>query len=204
MRNPMENTANHGGKIMNSKPVLVLTAFGALLNAAALHAQPDLGIARYTDSGELYFPADTARWVHAGSVLGGRYAEGEAAPAFDPQNPDNSGVVQMEPNAWQYFMEHGEYADGTMFLLSFYKSEAKSDPQLNGFVQGALQAQEIHVIDKGRFAEGRGFFLYDAPAQRSSSKVPDGSTCVACHSAEGGHDGTFTQFYPHLRDRLAD
>jgi hypothetical protein len=200
----MENTVNQGGPIMRIKPVFALTAAVAMLQTTALYAQPDLGVARYTENGELYFPADTARWIHAGSVLGGRYAEGEAAPAFDPQNPDNSGVVQMEPNAWQYFMEHGEYADGTMFLLSFYKSEAKSDPQLNGFVQGDLQAQEIHVIDKGRFAEGRGFFMFNAPAQRSSSKVPDGSTCVACHTAEGGHNGTFTQFYPNLRSRLTD
>jgi cytochrome c553 len=200
----MENTANQGGIIMRISSILALSVSAVLLHVTAVHAQPDLGIARYTENGELLFPADTARWIHAGSVLGGRYAEGEAAPAFDPQNPDNSGVVQMEPEAWQYFMEHGEYADGTMFLLSFYKSEAKSNPQLNGFVQGDLQAQEIHVIDKGRFTEGRGFFLFDAPAQRSSSKVPDGSTCVACHSAEGNHDGTFTQFYPHLRARLAD
>jgi hypothetical protein len=200
----MENMAKHGGTAMTGKLLKTVFALGLLTKATLLWAQPDLGVARYTDSGELYFPADTARWIHAGSVLGGRYAEGEAAPAFDPENPDTTGVVQMEPNAWQYFMENGEYANGTMFLLSFYASEAKSDPQLNGFVQGELQAREIHVIDKSRFAEGRGFFLYNTLEQGTSTKVPDGSDCVACHTAEGNHDGTFTQFYPHLRARLAD
>lgn len=189
---------------MPAKKMNKIAMLGLLSASAATLAQPDLGIARYTDEGELYFPADTARWFHAGSVLGGRYAEGEAAPAFDSANPENTGVVQMEPQAWQYFMEHGEYADGTMFLLSFYASEAKSDPQLNGFVQGALQAREIHVIDKGRFTEGRGFFIYNDPAQRTSAKVPDGSDCVVCHTSEGDHDGTFVQFYPHLRDRIGN
>jgi hypothetical protein len=72
---------------------------------------------------------------------------------------------------------------------------------LPGFVQGALQAKEIHVIDRERFTEGRGFFLYQATAGTGtpSTKLPDNSACIQCHIPEGAYDGTFTQFYPTIR-----
>ena len=176
---------------------LLLLIMSALATGFAA-AQPDLGIAQFNAAGELLFPDNTATWVHAGSVLGGQYNE----EAFDPAAPGVIGVVQMEPAAYQYFLENGQYANGSMYLLSFYNSEAKSQPQLQGFVQGDLRAREIHLIDKSRFTEGRGFFLFPSPQQRASEKVPDGSDCVACHTTEGAFDGTFVQFYPGLRAHL--
>jgi len=91
-----------------------------------------------------------------------------------------------------------------MFLLSFYGASAESSPQLPGFVQGELQAKEIHIIDSQRFAEGRGFFLYSAEdtAQNASAKLPDNSECVQCHMAEAQFNGTFTQFYPTIRKMI--
>lgn len=177
-------------------PTLCLSV-ASVITLPAL-AQDDLGVARYNGQDQLLFPGDTDTWVHLGSSLGGDYREGP----FDPASPGTIGVVKMEPAAYRYFVEHGEYADGTMFLLSFYPSEAKSDPQLAGFVQGDMSAQEIHLIDKERFTEGRGFFLYeaDAGAGSASTKVPDGSRCVQCHIPEGDYDGTFIQFYPAIRD----
>src|SRR5687768_5990410 len=115
-----------------------------LFRVAGAYAQTDLGIAQYTSAGELRYPANLVEWIQTGASLGSDYGE----QAFDPQNPGAIGVVQMEPNAYRYFMEHKTYADGTMFLLSSYRAEGKSDPQLPGFVQGALFSQEIHVLDK--------------------------------------------------------
>lgn len=175
----------------------LLVSFASL--TATAFAQAPLSAPQYSASGELAFPADTDTWVYMGTTLGGDYNE---AP-FDPAAPATFGIVQMEPAAFRYFIDNGSYADGTMFLLSFYDSEAKSDPQLQGFVQGALQNQEIHVIDKARFAEGRGFFFYagGGAATTSTGKIPDGSECVSCHMEHGDFDGTFTQFYPVLRGR---
>ena len=42
-----------------------------------------------------------------------------AQMAADEHLPEGLGVAQMEPNAYSYLLEHGEYADGTMLLLSF-------------------------------------------------------------------------------------
>ena len=168
----------------------------ALVIAGTIEAQTDLGIARYTAAGELIYPDDLDLWVMMGASLGSDYNQ----EAFDPANPGTIGVVQMEPNAYRYFRANGEYADGTMFLLSFFRSESKSQPQLQGFVQGDRIAQEIHVVDRNRFTEGHGFFLFPAPGT-NAGKLPDGSTCIQCHSAEGRYNATFTQFYPAIRDQ---
>jgi hypothetical protein len=98
-------------------------------------------------------------------------------------------------------MEHSTYADGTMFLLSFYRAEGKSEPQLPGFVQGARYSQEIHVIDKARFSDGSGFFMFPN-RNATSSPLPAGNECITCHNEHGAFDGTFIQFYPDLRDHL--
>lgn len=167
-----------------------------LMNASLALAQTDLAIASYNDKMELQYPGNLDEWIHMGSSLGSDYNQ----DAFDPAHPGTLGVVLMEPNAYRYFKQHGEYADGSMFLLSFYKSETKTQPQLQGFVQGKLNSQEIHVIDKMRYSEGSAFFLYLTAEQTSSAKLPEGSPCITCHSAEGDYRSTFIQFYPTIRD----
>jgi hypothetical protein len=174
----------------------------ALLPAAQLSAQSDLGVAQYNAEGQLLKPANLEEWIQTGASLGSDYGDGP----FDPQNPGTIGVVQMEPAAYRYFMENGTYADGTMFLLSFFGAEAQSSPQLPGFVQGDMRAQEIHVIDKARFDEGgHAFFLFPTATPTSAStRIPAGNDCVVCHTEEGAFDGTFSQFYPRVRERLAE
>jgi hypothetical protein len=169
----------------------------ALFRVAGACAQTDLAVAQYTAAGELRYPPNLIEWTQTGASLGSEYGE----HAFDPQNPGAIGVVQMEPNAYRYFMEHKTYADGTMFLLSFYRAEGKSDPQLPGFVQGALFSQEIHVLDKARFSDGHGFFMFPNH-NATSTRIAEGNPCETCHSEHGAVEGTFVQFYPDLRRHL--
>jgi hypothetical protein len=171
--------------------------FATLLLASSITlAQDDLGIAQYTAAGELRRPANLDEWIQTGASLGSEYSD---AP-FDASNPGTIGTVQMEPGAYRYFLEHKQYADGTMFLLSFYRAEGKSEPQLPGFVQGPLMAQEIHVLDKTRFGDGHGFFLFPNANVQASTRLPDDNECVTCHNEHGAFDGTFVQFYPKLRE----
>lgn len=174
-----------------------LLCLSLLLTPVFTSAQDNPGMAGLNNDNQLAFPERTDEWIFLGSSLGSDYGD----EPFDPANPGSIGVVQMEPEAYRYFLENREYADGTMMLLTFYASEAESSPQLPGFVQGQKTAKEIHLISD-RFAEGRGFFLYPAgaPAGTMSDKLPDNSTCVQCHIPEGQYDGTFTQFYPAIRD----
>jgi len=174
-----------------------MTWLGSKALAQQSAAATRLGAAVYGPNGQLPFPAGTDRWIAAGSALGGQYSD----EPFDPARPGTIGEVKIEPSAYDYFLEHGEYADGTMFLLTFYASEAKSDPQLSGFVQGNVLQREIHVVDRERFAEeGHAFYLYPAGATADPMPLPVGSECFRCHSEHGAFDATFVQFYPALRD----
>lgn len=157
--------------------------------------------AQFTADGGLHFPAAADRWIAVGSSIGGEYSE----EPFDPANPGVIGVVQMEPAAYDYFLENGKYADGTMFLLSFYEPQEKPDPALPGFVQGELRQREIHMIDAQRFPEeGQGFFMFPPDVSLASEPMPLGSPCVVCHEEHGDFDATFTQFYPQLRGHVGD
>jgi hypothetical protein len=158
-------------------------------------ARPNLEVAEYTAAGELVFPAGVDQWIHLGSAIG----QGYSPLAFAAEDPGTIHIVQIEPAAYRYLLEHKQYADGTMLLLSFYRTQSAPSPELNGFVQGELAAREIHVIDRGRFADARGFFLFSGDA-RSSPMVPPGNECVTCHAEHGRFDSTFAQFYPPIRD----
>lgn len=176
--------------------LIIAASIAAYTTSLAQRARIDT--AEYSDQGELRFPADTASWIHLGSSLGGDYAAGK----FDPENPGVIGVVQMEPTAFRYFREYSEYADGTMILLSFYAASSSTDPALQGFVQGDLLQQEIHVIDRSRFAgENRAFFVFRQGSE-SARALPAGSECFTCHSEHGAYDGTFAQFYPVIRSQI--
>ena len=159
------------------------------------HLPEGLGIAQFTPSDELIFPADTDRWV----VLRTSSVEDSSDAEFDPKKPRRISVVQMEPNAYAYLLENREYADGTMFLRSFYQTQEKPEPGSNGFVQGDLETRLIHVIDRVKYQDNRGFYLFAADGRGSSAKLPAGNECVQCHAEQGDFDSTFTQFYPTIR-----
>ncbi|HEY8520572.1 MAG TPA: cytochrome P460 family protein [Gammaproteobacteria bacterium] len=186
--------------LRRSAPALLAACCAALAassNSPAQSRAAPLDAARYVD-GRLAFPADAERWVFVGANIGGDYTD----VPFDPRNPGRIGVVQMEPSAYAHFMEHGEFADGTMLLLSFYDSQEKPEPELNGFVQGDLGAREIHVIDRQRFADGRAFFVFPGRSTSPAEMLAAGNQCVRCHTEHGGFDGTFAQFYPAVRERV--
>jgi hypothetical protein len=176
--------------------IRLLAAVLSFMSAATL-AQDNLNIAKYTATGELQYPANLHQWIQTGASLGGEYND----KPFDPAHPGTFGVVQMEPTAYDYFMQHGSYAEGTMFLLSFYEAQGKSDPQLPGFVQGKMTSQEIHVLDK-RFDQGHGFFIFRTPETKTSTVIAAGNPCTVCHLEHGKFNGTFAQFYPAIRAKL--
>ena len=66
------------------------------------HPPEGLGVAQFTPSDELIFPADTDRWVGLGANIGGDYS----APAFYPKILGTSGVVHMECTASRTLLHH--------------------------------------------------------------------------------------------------
>jgi len=181
-------------RITSIAALAVLAAAAA--SAAALAVQPaaTLDIARVTGGGKLQKPADLDSWVFLGASLGMGYNPG----SFNAARPGQFQVAQMEPTAYRYFVEHGRYAPGSMFLLSFYDADkqARSINQ-NGFTQAELTNYEIHLIDPDS-KEGHTFFMF-GPDSAAGDPVAPGNSCVRCHVQHGAFDGTFAQFYPTIR-----
>jgi hypothetical protein len=182
---------------------LALASFCVLICQACSPQSPEgrgrLDVAEYTAAGELVFPANVDQWIHLGTSLGQGYSEERS---FAPEDPGTFHVTTIEPEAYRYLLEHKEYADGTMLLLSFYSTASAPEPELNGFVQGDLVTREIHVIDRRRFAEARGFFLFGEGVS-ASPVVPAPNQCLTCHTEHARFDGTFTQFYPPIRELVS-
>ena len=178
-----------------------LLALGGLVLPSLSYAQSseNLAVAEYTSADELVLPADIDTWIALGSNIGGDYADGE----FDAENPGAIGVVQMEPSAYRFFVENGRYANGTMLLLSFFQTQQKPQPALRGFVQGDLSAREMHVIDRDKYVGERAFYMFPVGLESSPRLVAD-AECVECHGKHGALDSTFIQFYPAIRDLVAD
>ncbi len=161
-------------------------------------AKSALDVARFTADGQLVKPADLAQWVFLGASLGMGYNQ----PTSDPTGPGQFQVVLMEPTAYRYFTEHGTYAPGSMFLLSFYGADQRRSINKTGYVQADLSNFEIHLVDARKAPdEGRVFYVFGAQANEGSA-MPKGSECVRCHAGHGAFEGTFAQFYPAIRDRI--
>jgi hypothetical protein len=191
--------------------VCVAVALGLLGIAAALAQTPPvsmpratqpatdeaLQIARFDPKGNLLKPADLTDWVFLGTSLGMGYNPG----SFNAANPGQFQVVLMEPKAYRYFVEHGRYAPGSMFLLSFYNSDQKQSINQRGFVQADLTNYEIHLLDPSLSPDGRVFYMFDAK-DAAGRPMPAGNQCVQCHVKNGAFDGTFAQFYPTIRHQI--
>ena len=174
---------------------LVVTAAAG---AAAMAVRPDkLDVARLNQDGKLQKPADLDRWVFLGTSLGMGYNPG----SFNAARPGQFQVALMEPTAYRYFVEHGTYAPGSMFLLSFYDADAQERSiNQHGFTQADLTNYEIHLVDPDD-EEGHGFYMF-GPQSTAGDPVAPGSACVRCHVQHGAFDGTFAQFYPTIRPRI--
>ena len=192
----MEFRSAHRSGMCLCAMTIGISAFGAVLAQETDQIGTErLQVAQYTASDQLIYPEDADRWVVVGANIGGVYSEAE----FNPDNPGQIGVVQMEPSAYAHLLENGKYAEGTMFLLSFYKAQEKPQPDLNGFVQGDVTAREIHIIDSVKYEDGRGFYMSAADGGNLGTMLPAGNECVQCHIEHGDFGGTFAQFYPLIR-----
>jgi hypothetical protein len=178
--------------------IIILSLLAACQQPSQLANRVNLNFtdSQFTSENQLIRP-NVDEWIFMGSSLGLAYAPGE----FRNDRPGTFQIVHMEPAAYRYFVENGEYANGTMFSLSFYSVQEKPEPELNGFAQQDLGDFEIHMLDRERFVAQRGFYLFNGDAA-TAQMVPTGNECEECHNEHAQYDGTFTQFYPIVRDLI--
>lgn len=151
-------------------------------------------------SGQMRLPDNLEHWVHLGSSLGMQYSE----TPFDPQNPGQFQVVLMEPTAFAAFQRDNEFPEGSMFALVFYDVTRAIPPNREGFVMGDASSIEIHYKNRTLFPEsGFNFYMFQPGDTAAQPALEIPNSCISCHSQNGAHDATFTQFYPYVRARLA-
>jgi len=201
MRTPFFRAPTLNHRISTLLMVLAAFFISAAIVRASLAASTEsssagdsLQVAVFSASGALDKPEGLDRWIHMGSNIGHGY-NGES---FSDDDPGTFRVVSMEPSAYDYFIENGEYANGTMFSLSVYNVLSKVEPDLNGYSQGTLRGFEVHLIDSERNQDGRQFFMFAAD-DRSAMPLVNQSFCVNCHLQEAKFESTFVQFYPKLK-----
>ena len=125
-----------------------------------------------------------------------------AAPAAGAA-PGMFHNVYMQPWAYRELLKTGAFPQQTMFVLSFYEPSRKSTPARAGFYEGdRLPGFEVHLKKAGIDKTGWGFFGF-AGGTATATLMPAAAPCYACHAKDAARDNVFTQFYPPLRERLA-
>ena len=162
-----------------------------LLGASACAAQQP----NYNAAGDLVRPENYREWIWLSSGLGMTYGpagQGASAPLFD-----NVFVV---PEAWRDFQKTGRWPEGTMFVLEIRYSQSHGSINRDGRFQTDVSAIEMAVKDSGKAPQDHwsyyGFRTAGGEAEKTAAALPKTRGCVACHSANGAVENTFTQFYP--------
>ena len=107
--------------------------------------------------------------------------------------------VYMQPWAYEQFVETGEFAEQTMFVLAFYEASRDADPARGGFYEGELSStMEVHLKKRDLHETGWGFYGFFGTAD-SAAIMPGEAACYSCHIEKTELDNVFVQFYPPLR-----
>lgn len=178
----------------------ILGAIGLLLGAdtkgepGALErmVQPE-----YDDSGSLLRPEGYERWTFVGTSLGISYSEDE------PKNgPGDFHNVYVQPEAFDYFKERGEFPEKTIFVMTNSPAAKKEGNDLinrNGHFAGRTRGLEVSVKDSARFEDSWAYFIYrSASGPRGGAKAFPRAVCWDCHAEHAQDDNVFTQFYSVL------
>ena len=181
----------------------VLALIAALVAAAQqpdTAAKPSLaGMATptYTTDGDLLLPKDYRTWIFVGASLGLSYSEGAAAR----EGPGTFTNVYIQPEAYRYFMETGQFPEGTMLPMDIYRPGSRESINQAGYFEKDFLGMEVAVKDSERYEEGWAYLSFrdrSGGLKESASAFPK-DRCYDCHAEHAATDNVFTQFYPVLQ-----
>ena len=174
--------------------VSAVLIFGSYLvaqtGASAVAAMP-----RYDASGALQLPENYRRWTLIGTSLGLSYNE-------DVPKREGFNHTLMEPTAYDYFVETGEFREGTMLALLVRGAASDAMPARHGRFASDVVAVELAVKDSSRVGEGWAYYDFrgGSRARTSAQPFPKNQGCFACHVDHAARDNVFLQFYPLLSE----
>ena len=162
---------------------------------------------KYDADGKLLRPAGYEKWVVIGTSIGLGYSDGDKK---DPDNPGTFHNVYMQPDAFDHYVQTGEFPEQTVLVVTNLKSQpAKTKGPVSriGFVAAPTSGLEVAIKDSKRFPDGWAYYLFhDSPEQQKdpdhqqAAKAFPKHECFDCHANHGADDNVFTQFYSVLTD----
>lgn len=159
--------------------------------------------AKYTEDGELILPADWRTWVFAGtSITPNDMNDGKALfPEFHH--------IYASPATYEAVKETGEFPEGAMVAKELSTVAGKEASSGHGYFEGDLFALAIMVKDSHKYpdTEGWGFYSYIRDKENGyakTAKLDSAESCYECHAGGAETELVFTQYYPVLREAMAE
>jgi hypothetical protein len=154
----------------------------------------------YDAQGRLFRPTGFEKWVVVGTSIGLGYSDGDKTA---PDHPGEFHNVYLQPQAFDHFVETGEFPEQTVFIVTNNPSrsttEAKqSDVLRSGFFAAPSTGLEVAVKDTKRFPDGWAYFMFRDRSGREAETPFARKDCYNCHSEHGATDNVFTQYYSVL------
>jgi hypothetical protein len=184
-------------------PIIKVATGAAILSALLFQGEaPKDQLPQFTSDGKLMRPTGYQEWVQVGASTGLSYNQPQQLPAAG-EAPGMFHNVYLQPWAYRYVMEHGEFPENAMLVMTFNEASKKSRPARFGFYEGdRIAGFEVHLKRKEVDSTGWGFYGFGSDSSRPQAKQPSSLPCYTCHKTEAAFDNAFVQFYPALRARL--
>ena len=186
--------------------ILATAALALIAALVATAQQPDtaagpsldgMATPTYTADGDLLLPENYRTWIFVGASLGLSYSEGAA----EREGPGTFTNVYIQPEAYRYFMETGEFPEGTMLPMDIFRPGSRESINQAGYFEKDFLGMEVAVKDSQRYEEGWAYLSFrdrSGGLRESASAFPK-DRCYDCHAEHAATDNVFTQFYPVLR-----
>ncbi len=151
----------------------------------------------YTAEGDLIRPEGYRTWVFVGASLGLSYSEG----ADEREGPGAFTNVYIQPQAYRYFMETGEFTEKTMLPMDVFRPGSRESINQAGYFEKDFAGMEVAVKDSERYPKGWAYLSFRdrSGGLRAAASAFPKDRCYDCHAEHAATDNVFTQFYPVLQ-----
>lgn len=150
---------------------------------------------------DLLLPEDFRRWVYLGAPLTPHGLNGGTANFPEFHN------VYVQPEAFQYYRDHGVWPDGTIMLKELQLTGGKAtepdgsryETSGRGYFPGPVNGVDASVKDSTRFSESKNWgyfnFGHHAPPYEASAQAAPIAACAGCHIANATEDMVYMDLY---------
>lgn len=197
-------SASCAGAVLVGLAGYALMAADPAPEGKSVAALKGMALPEYDQDGKLLHPTGYEKWVVVGTSIGLGYSDGDKTA---PDTPGTFHNVYLQPEAFDHYVETGEFPEQTVFIVTNNRSEpAKTKGPVSriGYVAAPTSGLEVSVKDTKRYPDGWAYFLFhDEPGPsnrkvRTAERAFERKHCFDCHAEHGAVDHVFTQFYSVL------